>query len=632
MKKLLSILLSVILILMVCPIGVFELPAFAETSGNYTYTVSNGEATITGCSYYYALGSISIPSTLGGYPVTSIGNSAFRGCTGLTSVTIGNSVTSIGFEAFYGCTGLTSVTIPDSVTSIGDSAFYGCTALDSITVDNNNKVYRSENNCIIKKKGNVLVAGCKNSVIPDSVTSIGNYAFYGCVGLSSITIPDSVTSIGNRAFEGCTGLTEVTIPDSVTLIGSSAFYGCTGLTSVTIGNSVTSIGSYAFSGCAGLTGVYITDLNVWYNISFNGSAANPLSYAKKLYLNGDLVTNLVIPDGITSIGSYAFSGCTGLTSISIPDSVTSIGSNAFYGCTGLTSVTIGNSVTSIGEWAFSGCYGLTSITIPDSVTSIGERAFSGCSGLTSITIPDSVTSIGWYAFSGCTGLTSITIPDSVTSIWYAFDGCTGLESIIIPSSVRYISSYAFNNCALLYDVYYTGTQEQKEKIQIGDNNDDIIYATWHCDFKPCKHNSTELKNQKAVSCTEDGYSGDTYCVDCGVKLTDGEIIPKTGHKYVWRITKLATATENGLKEEICSICGEKTGKSQELLYTGHITGDINGDNSVNNKDLTRLFQYLSDWDVEVNEAALDVNGDGAVNNKDLTRLFQYLSDWDVIIY
>ncbi len=146
------------------------------------------------------------------------------------------------------------------------------------------------------------------------------------------------------------------------------------------------------------------------------------------------------------------------------------------------------------------------------------------------------------------------------------------------------------------------------------------------------HNQTVINGAKKTTCTQNGYTGDVYCQICGKKLTDGEVIPKTGHKYVWRITKLATATENGLKEEICSICGEKTGKSQELLYTGHITGDINGDNSVNNKDLTRLFQYLSDWDVEVNEAALDVNGDGAVNNKDLTRLFQYLSDWDVIIY
>ena len=109
-------------------------------------------------------------------------------------------------------------------------------------------------------------------------------------------------------------------------------------------------------------------------------------------------------------------------------------------------------------------------------------------------------------------------------------------------------------------------------------------------------------------------------------------MPKLEHKYIWKTAKLATETESGLKEEICSVCGEKTGRTEEILYTGHITGDINGDESVNNKDLTRLFQYLSDWDVEVNAAALDVNGDGSVNNKDLTRLFQYLSDWDVEIF
>ena len=169
--------------------------------------------------------------------------------------------------------------------------------------------------------------------------------------VTSITIPNSVTSIGEYAFYGCTGLTSITIPNSVTSIGEYAFYGCTGLTSINIPNSVTSIVGYAFSGCTGLT-------------------------------------SITIPNSVTSIGSSAFYGCTGLTSITIPNSVTSIGNGAFYGCTGLTSITIPNSVTSIGNGAFSGCTGLTSITIPNSVTSIGLNAFSGCTGLTSITMPD----------------------------------------------------------------------------------------------------------------------------------------------------------------------------------------------------------------------------------------------------
>jgi hypothetical protein len=233
----------------------------------------------------------------------------------------------------------------------------------------------------------------KTITLPNSVTSIGSFAFQGCSGLSSVTFPLSVTSIGDKAFIACSGLTSITIPSSITSIGSSSFAICTGLTSVTIPTSVTSIGSSAFYNCTGLTSV-------------------------------------TIPSSVTSIGGYTFYNCTGLTSVTIPSSVTSIGSNAFSSCTGLTSITIPSSVTSIGSYAFSSCTGLTSITIPSSVTSIESYTFSSCTGLTSFTIPSSVSSIGTYAFEHCTGLTSITIPSSVTSIGsYAFYYCSKLTSI-----------------------------------------------------------------------------------------------------------------------------------------------------------------------------------------------------------
>ena len=208
-----------------------------------------------------------------------------------------------------------------------------------------------------------------------------------------VTLPDGLTSIGDWAFSGCEGLTSVTIPNSVTSIGARAFSSCKGLTSVTIGNSVTEIGWGVFEGCSSLT-------------------------------------SITISNSVKSIGERAFAYCSSLTSITIPNSVTSIGESVFEGCEGLTSVTLGDSVTSIGSYVFADCSGLTSITIPNSVTSIGDYAFSGCSGLTSITIPNSVTSIGNQAFRSCTGLTSVTLGNSVTSIGEdAFDNCSKVREV-----------------------------------------------------------------------------------------------------------------------------------------------------------------------------------------------------------
>ena len=307
---------------------------------------------IFGASYYdyndhYVPESLKEVIITGG---TSISRYAFRGCSGLTSITLPESVESIEFWAFSGCSGLTSITIPESVKSIGWEAFRGCSGLTSIT-------------------------------IPNSVTSIDRYAFSGCSGLTSITIPESVTSIENGTFSGCSGLTSITIPNSVTSIGDAAFSGCSGLTNVIIPNSVTSIGSYAFDGCSGLTSITIPESVT----SIGGYAFDGCSG----------LTSITIPNSVTSIGDYAFSRCSGLTNITIPESVTSIGGYAFRGCSGLTSITIPESVTSIGSYAFEGCSGLTSITIPESVTSIGSYAFEGCSGLTIYCEAESKPS-GWH--------------------------------------------------------------------------------------------------------------------------------------------------------------------------------------------------------------------------------------------
>ena len=422
--------------------------AWADNSGScgenvtYSFVSSTGTLTISGTGAMKDYNNNDYTSQIPWY--------AYR--SSIKNVVINNGVTSIGDGAFSGCTGLTSITIPNSVTSIGGYAFSGCTGLTSVT-------------------------------IPNSVTSIGGYAFNRCTGLTSITIPNSVTSIGDYAFESCTGLTSITIPNSVTSIGEWAFDGCTGLTSITIPNSVTSIGEWAFSSCTGLTSIYVAEDNLNY-ASIDGVL---YSKDKKTLIKcpEGKTGSITIPNSVTSIGRQAFRDCTGLTSVTIPNSVTSIESSAFFGCTGLTSITIPNSVTSIENSAFKGCTGLTSITIPNSVTSIGYRAFTGCTGLTNITIPNSVTSIGKGAFESCTGLTSMTV-EATNPPYYSYNSSTSsiVSNYNIPLYVpagsidAYKAADEWKKFTNIQAIPATGvketTAEKKEVKKIIDRNG-IIY-------------------------------------------------------------------------------------------------------------------------------------------------------------
>ena len=581
-----------------------------EVDGIYYNIINGNEAEVTYKSYsdynYFSdySGDIAISSnvTYNGttYSVTTIGSSAFEGCSGLTRVTIPNSVTSIGWEAFYGCNGLTSVTIPNSVTSIGYRAFYNCSGMTSVTV-------------------------------PNSVTSIGEYAFYGCSGLTSVTLGNSVTSIGWGAFSFCSGLTSMKvesgnpkydsrdgcnaiigtasntlivgckntiIPYSVTSIGDLAFYGCSGMTSVTIPNSVTFICLGSFSGCSGLTSV-------------------------------------TIPNSVTYIGEYAFSDCSGLTSVTIPNSVTSIGSGAFYGCSGLTRVEFPNSVTFIGGEAFYDCRGLTSVTcfaitpptmgdyyafsrdvtsqatlyVPDESVSAYQSAYNwknfsnilaisidfevdgfryhSSDGTTAgvvgyvedevvdgweLVIPETVTyedftftvtEVAEGAFDGCYGLTSVVIPNTVTTIGeQAFLGCTELTSVTFGNGVTAIGSKAFNYCNALRTVTCLGTVPP-------------VMASTDC-FTSTVYNRATLRVPRPAI---DAYSSADYW---------------------YRFVNIEGYGSSG-------------------------PGDVNGDGLIGIADVTAIIDFLlGHADEDFYEESADVNGNGIINIADITELIDLL--------
>ena len=492
--------------------------------------------------------------------VTYIGYSAFEKFINLTSIEIPNSVTEIGWSAFADCSSLTEINIPRSVSFIGWGVFFGCKGLKAINVEEENANYFSKDGVLFSGTTLKYCPGSDRQeyVIPDGITSISEFAFIDCGELTKIKMSNSVTSIGFAAFEGCSGLKKLELPTRVNGIQTRAFSGCSGLTEITFKGLAPDFGEDAFSGVtatvyypgndsswteevrqdyggtltwisyvaeeivdSGTCGENLTwtmERNGVLSISGTGSMTDYLWEVKvPWYAYSEYIDSVVIDNGVTNIGDYAFYGCSKLSEISIPDKVTKIGDSAFEGCDKLTAIDIPNEVTYIGNYAFNGCSSLTRIDIPSKVTYIGSYAFSNsgnlsainvaedntsyhsidgvlfdsssiiycpgkdreayiipegimniagsafsdCVNLKQVEIPDSVTYIGGWAFAGCSSLTSIDLPENLNYIeMYAFANCDGLTSIEIPNAVAYIRDDAFGGCENLTAIIFDGSAPQ----------------------------------------------------------------------------------------------------------------------------------------------------------------------------
>lgn len=447
------------------------------------------------CAQNLYLNSVLVTDAVIPEGVASIGNYAFSGYQKLTSVVIPDSVSIIGAQAFSSCVKLKTVYMGTGVRQIKSSAFFGVgwlslhiTELESwlkIELDGTgagNPIGTVEK---LYLNGQLV----ENLVIPDGVQAIGDFAFCGFSGIVSVQIPDSVTQIGKNAFSHCAKLASVTlpkhittidiwtfydcsnllsvvIPQGVTTILGSAFAECDKLTSITLPDSIQSIGDSAFYGCKNLSAVYVSDLSVWLGIAFETEDANPLCNGADLYINDNIVVELVIPDDVAAVLDHAFYHCGSLVSVAVPNHVTAIGSSAFAHCEELAVVELGKGLSHIGAGAFAGCISLPSIVIPDGVTTISNSMFEDCTSLVSVHIPDGVTVIGINAFYLCSKLVNINIPSSVQEIrGQAFRGCTSLASIIIPKSVGFIEYMSFYDCTGLISVYYGGAEGEWDNIK-----------------------------------------------------------------------------------------------------------------------------------------------------------------------
>ena len=494
-----------------------------ESVATYSYKVETDSdtgkdyASITGYTGNPSV--LAIPETLDGYTVKKIAKSAFQGKTSLKAVTIPDTVTKIGFSAFSGCTNLSDVSLSKNLESIGCRAFASCSSLIEIEIPKSLRsasvsyyngvsrivggpFYNSGLTSVTFETGTDKVVGnlfhyaekLENVALLDTMTTIGDSAFYGCKSLREIRLPNKLTAIEEEAFKDCTALKSIDIPDTVTRIGFSAFSGCTNLSDVSLSKNLESIGCRAFASCSSLIEIEIPKSLRSASVSYYNGVSNIVGgpfynsgltsvtfetgtdkvvgnlfhYAKKLENVALLDTMTTIGDNafyeckslreikllnkLTAIGAEAFEDCTALESIDIPDTVTAIGTRAFDGCNSLAAVKLSEKLKTIPSYAFNGCSSLTAIKLPENLNSIEANAFQG-SGLQAVTIPASCAAVGSYAFAGCKGLATVTLQQGVKTIGsYCFNGCTALENVAIADTVEAIGAYAFYNCDMLSKV------------------------------------------------------------------------------------------------------------------------------------------------------------------------------------
>ncbi len=496
-----AVILSVIMILS-CFAGL-SFSSGAITSGDYTYYVLD-DGTLSVTKYEGSDTEVSVPSEIDGKTVTDI-SYTFMNCTFLTSVTIPDSVTKIGSQTFMRCSSLKNVSIPNSVTEIRDRAFNQCASLEKISVPDSVKTieYLAFGNCVSLTDIN----------IPNDIEVIDENIFEGCTALESIEIPDSVTEISGQAFYRCKSLKNVEIPDSVTKLGYQAFGECASLKSITIPANVSELGMYIFEGCTSLNEINVDDGNEKYKsidgVLFNKTETEIISYP------GGRSGEYTIPDSVTVIYPCSFLSCSGLTGVSIPESVREIYSAAFFDCSSLSHVSLPNGLKGISEMAFMGCTSLESISIPDTVEGIGEDAFLNCCNLKNIKIPDSVTYIGERALG-----------------------------FYIAENKEFLTIDGFVICASAGSAAQTYADDNSIKF---------------VDVNECGHEDTVIKNAKDASCSENGYSGDIFCVICETEIKAGEKTDALGH-----------IDENG--DGICDRCSEQISENKSCGCICHKNG------------------------------------------------------------